>query len=714
MARVGGFEKIKIQQKENQLAIILQVVLVKLKKYLKKNTLKKTMKKILIILAIILLTIAAYWAWLKFSPNKFLDGFYLVPQDALMVIETEDPIKNWQTFSSSTLWQGLKTFPKFAEITKNADVLDEVIKQNQQIFSLLGQRHLLISVHMTKAKDYDFVYYADMKEASKSSIVKSGLVTIVKQFGYKHTVRNYFETEINEFFDAVTRETMYISFVNNYMVISYNKGLLEKVITTSKTPASQLGSDLHFTEVNQLTAANGLCRIFINYQTFHQYLGVYIDDVSDVKDLFSSLHFSGLNCIIDNDKLLADGYSMVNDSISSYLQALSISGKSTTNSEKVFSNKSSFYLSMGFKDFNTFYSNLSTIWQKDATAYAEQQANIKKIEKLLNINLQKNMFDWIGSEIAIAQYETDVLIGNKLHNIMAIKANDISDAKENLDIIEAKIRKRTPLKFKTVNYNGYDIKYIEVKGLFKAFLGKLFSKIDKPYYTIIDDYVVMSDDPKSLLVTIDDYIAQNTITNRQDYRDFRDKFPSETSILTYMSPDRHFANFKGLLNAESWKSTKKTPQYVRCFTHFGLSLSGDGDRMCTVIGTQYSPYIEKIATIDTNNNSENDTLTAMDLFLIANFQNDMNATYYENGQVKTLTEIDDKTNQADGIYAEYYENGVIKIKGKYRKGTKDGTWKYYKSDSEFDYKEKYNNGELKEGGFLNRLFGNSDSEEVAE
>ncbi len=41
MARVGGFEKIKIQQKENQLAIILQVVLVKLKKYLKKNTLKK-------------------------------------------------------------------------------------------------------------------------------------------------------------------------------------------------------------------------------------------------------------------------------------------------------------------------------------------------------------------------------------------------------------------------------------------------------------------------------------------------------------------------------------------------------------------------------------------------------------------------------------------------------------------------------------------------
>ncbi len=666
------------------------------------------MKKILIILAIILLAIVGYLAWLKFSPNKFLDGFYLVPQDAVMVIETEDPVKNWQTFSSSALWQGLKAFPKFAEITKNADVLDGVIKENQQVFSLLGQRHLLISVHMTKAKDYDFVYYADMKEASKSNIIKGSLITVIKQFGYKHTVRDFFGTEINEFFDPATRETLNIGFINNYMVTSYSKALIESVVTAAQTPTKQLGANTHFTEANQLTSAGGLCRIFINYQTFHQYLGVYMDDVADMKDLFSSLHFSGMDCAIDNDKLLADGYTMVNDSISSYLQALAISGKASTNSEKVFSNKSSFYLSMGFKDFNSFYNNLTTIWQKDAIAYTAQQANIKKIEKLLNINLQKNMFSWIGSEIAIAQYETDVLIGNKLHNIMAIKANDIDDAKENLDIIETKIRKRTPLKFKTVNYNGYDIKYLEVKGLFKAFLGKLFSKIDKPYYTIIGDYVIMSDDPKTLLVTIDDYIAQNTISNRQDYRDFRDKFPSETSVLAYISPNRHFANLKGLLNAESWDSTKRNPQFVRCFSHVGLSLSGDGNKMRTVMGTQYTPYIEKPIIIDTSSNSETDTLTAMDIFLITYFQNNMNTTYYENGQAQTVTEIDKKTNLPDGIYAEYYENGIIKTKGKYNKGKKEGTWKYYKTDGTFDTKEKYNDGELKRQGFFNRLFGSDD------
>ena len=140
------------------------------------------MKKFLIVLLVIAAIIGGYFLWLKWSPNKFVDGYYLVPNDAVMVVETQDPINNWQTFSASNLWQGIKTFPAFAELTQSADMMDDVIKSNQQVFALLGQKHLLISAHMTKAKDYDFVYYADMKEASKSGVLKASLTSIIKQF----------------------------------------------------------------------------------------------------------------------------------------------------------------------------------------------------------------------------------------------------------------------------------------------------------------------------------------------------------------------------------------------------------------------------------------------------------------------------------------------------------------------------------------------------
>ncbi len=660
------------------------------------------MKKIIIVVLSISALIGGYFLWIQWSPNTFVDGYYLVPDDAVMVIETEDPVGDWQTFSASNIWQGIKGFPAFSEITKKADLMDEVIRSNQQVFALLGQKHLLISAHMTKAKDYEFVYYADMKEASKSEIIKASLTSIIKQFDFIHTVRDYKGIQINEFLDPEDREVLSLTFVNNYLICSYNKLLLDKVIDCSQTPARQTGLNPRFTEVNQLTSADGMCRVFINYSTFHQYLGVYMDDVADIKSLFSGMYYTGLDCNMEGDKILADGYSIVNDSMSSYLQALSISGKAPTDAEKVLSDRASFFVSMGFTDFTTFYTNLQKTMVNHSDDYREQQTTMRKLERVLNISVQKNVFDWIGNEVAIAQYHTDVLIGNKVRSVMAIKTKNTALAKENLDLIERQIRKRTPIRFKDVVYKGYDIKYIEIKGLFKSFFGKLFSKIEKPYYTIIGDYVVMSDDPKSLLLTIDDFIDQKTLSNKSDYREFRAGFADQTSVLAYVSPNLHFANFKGLLNPESWKSTQKNQAYVRCFEHVGLSLSGDGDRMRTVIGTQYLPWKETPVTIDTSDN-ENDTLTVMDLFLIQNFQQNMNTVYYENGNPRLVVEMDKA--EMDGVYMEYYENAIIKVKGRYSKGKKSGTWKYYKADGSFDYKEKYLEDGVKKKNILERIFG---------
>jgi hypothetical protein len=659
------------------------------------------MKKALLVLAVLLAAFLAYWLWLKFSPSKFIDGFYIVPDDAVWVVETKDPVKEWQNFSTSEMWQDLKEYEPFAEITSNADMLDEMISSNRQLFSLLGKRHLLISAHMTKAKDYDFVYYTDLESISKSDIVKASITSVIKQMGYRHTVRNYQNIEINEYLDPKTRDVLSFAFINNYLVISYNKLLMDKVIESSINPVKQLGKNPAFVEVDQLTSNNGMCRFFINYSTFYQYAGVFMDDVKDVKDWLQSLHYTGFDFQLNENVLSADGYTMVNDSLASYIQALSVSGKSNTRSEKIFSNKASFYVSLGFNQFTDFYDNLVKILEKDEKAYKEQQVAIKRFEKLLGINMQKHFYSWIGSEVAIAQYETNKLIGNKVRNVMLIHANSISSAKENLELIEKKIRKRTPIKFTDAEYKGYTIKYLEMKGLFKHLFGDLFAKINKPYYCIIDDFVVLSDDPKTLLVTIDDYLAQNTMVNHEPYRQFRSRFTEKTSVMAYMSPNHHFQNFKGLLNKESWTSSQKQQRFIRCFEHVGMSLSGDGDRMRTVFAARYQKWEAPVEVVDTSD-AETDTLSAMDLFIIEHFNQNMNTEFYDNGNPKVVYEMEGK--QKDGMYMEYYENRVIKVKGRYKDGKRDGTWKYYHTDGKYDYKEKYIEGELKKRNLFEKLW----------
>ena len=49
--------------------------------------------------------------------------------------------------------------------------------------------------------------------------------------------------------------------------------------------------------------------------------------------------------------------------------------------------------------------------------------------------------------------------------------------------------------------------------------------------------------------------------------------------------------------------------------------------------------------------------------------------------------IDDK---ADGEWSYYHDNGLLKSRGFYRKGTKDGLWSFWDKDGRFLYDKKYN------------------------
>jgi hypothetical protein len=84
-------------------------------------------------------------------------------------------------------------------------------------------------------------------------------------------------------------------------------------------------------------------------------------------------------------------------------------------------------------------------------------------------------------------------------------APDIEKAKEGLGFIHRQIKRRTPAKFKSMEFRNHEINYLEIKGFFRLMFGKLFSKLQKPYYTTLGDYVVFSNSPKTLVGMIMDY-----------------------------------------------------------------------------------------------------------------------------------------------------------------------------------------------------------------
>src|SRR3546814_4243090 len=149
------------------------------------------------------------------------------------------------------------------------------------------------------------------------------------------------------------------------------------------------------------------------------------------------------------------------------------SGTHKMEAPEVLSQRTAFYLGLGFDDIDEFYGNLEQTLQQDEATWQSFQEGVALIERRLKINVKEDLLSWMEGEIAFAQNEPGKL-GRQQEFIVAIKANDIDDTRKHLDFVKDQVRRNTPLKFDAINYQGYDINYLELSGFFRLFFCKMF------------------------------------------------------------------------------------------------------------------------------------------------------------------------------------------------------------------------------------------------
>ncbi|GAE84153.1 hypothetical protein JCM10512_2474 [Bacteroides reticulotermitis JCM 10512] len=246
----------------------------------KKKGSRKFVKRTLVTL---LLALAVYVVYsivhLFVSPDRNVQQIYLVPEDAAFIIQSSAPVEDWEKFSQSDTWQCLKKAKSFAEVTKSVEMLDSVVKSNSALLSLVGKRDVLISLHKTRARDWDFLIVVDMQKASKMDLLKDQLETVLTVAGSSVTNRTYNGINILEMRDLETRDIFYTAFVDNHLVASYTSKLVESAIDSRNKP--KIGLDHAFIEAEKKVAGKGLIRVFINYARLPQFMSIYLGEKND-------------------------------------------------------------------------------------------------------------------------------------------------------------------------------------------------------------------------------------------------------------------------------------------------------------------------------------------------------------------------------------------------------------------------------------------------
>lgn len=664
----------------------------------KKTDIRKIVKRSFIGLALALAAYLVYSViYLYVSPNRNIQQIYLVPEDAAFIIQSSAPVDDWEEFSASASWQCMKNAKAFQEVTKNVETLDEVVRSNKMLLSLIGKRDMLISIHKVRPTDFDFLIILDMQKASKMDLLKDQIETVLTMAGNSVTNRKHNGINILEMRDPETRDIFYCAFVDNHFVGSYTSRLVESAIDSRNKP--QIGLNNAFIKAEKMVSGKGLVRVFINYARLPQFMGIYLGARNEYVDMFSnSMDFAGLYFNAGKHRMEVKGYTLRKDTADPYVTALLHSGKHKMKAHEIMSGRTALYTNIGFNDPVTFVKELENALAVHDKELCEAYRNSrKKIEILFGISLEENFLSWMSGEFALAQSEPG-LLGHEPEMILAIRAKDIKDARRHMEFIEKKIKRRSPVRVKTVNYKDFEINYVEMKGFFRLFFGGLFDKFEKPYYTYVDDYVVFSNKASSLLSFVEDYEQKNLLKNNPDFKNAYTYLNSTSTVFVYTDVRKFYSQLKPMMNTVTWKEIQADKDILFSFPYWTLQITGDGRSASLQYVMDYTPYKSEEMTVAAdadeedeelyeNAETENELMSELQRFYVEKFEGNILREFYPEGALKSEAEV--KEGRRHGRYREYYENGNLKLRGKYVRNQPKGTWKYYTEEGEFERKEKF-------------------------
>ena len=676
-----------------------------------------TRKKIFfIILTIILVAVFSFVAYIWFTKSKTRDPFTAIPDDAIYIIETTNLTEGWSTISDSKMWKDIRTNSHFNKISKNAASLDSLIKGNSTMDMLFSDRQMLISAHMISGNDYDFLFVVNMKQASKAIFIKDYIKSIIGVFGYTMSRRNFEGSEIIELTNDKTLEIFYFTFIDNLFVGSYSPILVERSIKQKNK--NNWIKNSGFQVVSGEISSRKLFNFYFNFSRFSKFMNVYLPEENDlVNSISKSIQYSAFNVNFEDERLSFSGYTNLPDSTSSYLKALINVAPAKSNGYKIASDKSALYLSMCFENFDDFYKNLTEEFSKENNkGYENYSDAVKKVEKFFKINMHDVFFSWIGNEISFIKLKP-VANAKEDDICIFIQAKEIAAAKKGMELMASQVEKRSPLKFNEVIYKNYKINYLDIKGFFKIFFGKLFGKLTKPYFTYIDDYVVFSNSPSTLMHTIDDYINGKTLAKNNEFAMFKDNFENKSNVTIFIRMPEMYSHLFYYSNAEKRKGIHDNKDLILSFSKVGLQLISNGNMFKTNIIVEHNEdelYNEQLEKFDNAAEelflNEYDSLSFKPQLTSEQINNE--GTFeikYDNDQIKYEGNI--SNGFIDGNLNTFYEDGNLASSVNYKEGKAFGKAVFYydnedqtrkaemlfNSDEKIDgtYTEFYENGEKK-------------------
>jgi hypothetical protein len=448
-----------------------------------------------IVTFLILIAAAAIFFYLRNYRSEQGDPLAAIPSDAVVYLSADPVDEALENLLRPDVWGAWSVTPAFRTLQDQLTSMRTAMQEGSPVGQLLTSGRLFLSLHVTGAGTFDFLFLKAVESGDADEIAAS----LLESSGENAQVskREFDGLTIHEIRLSDNRNFTW-SVVKGVFMGSFTPFLVEDALRQQKVGRAAVWSTvmqaegnpavhLNFTNLPAFLSLFTEANAFNGYSMIRNFAGWYSASVFTAKDRFA---MDGVLESADTLKFVhcLMGQTPVKASIPSILPS-----------------KTASVLWYGASNFELYLQKLQTFHRTTQTG-KKYRETLAAIDKKYKINITRQMTSWASGEYALVV--TEPSSANYDNSMFAVFHTANPDkASRTLSELTAKIDKKLGESTRDENYQGHTIKFLRLTDVMPALYGNHFKRLTRMFYTISGDHVIFANQASALRNYIDEIRA---------------------------------------------------------------------------------------------------------------------------------------------------------------------------------------------------------------
>jgi len=446
----------------------------------------------------------------------------------------------------------------------------DIIEGQQLLQQVLGKDKMKLLKQLKSSVIDDHVLNRYLRD---QQVYISVLPDSNKTLNFLITLQIQQDNDIKKFYDqlklkkAINEKSKELYTVKVNDSLSVYLGIHNQVLTVSTSLKLINDANIRLTEnpfteyikENNRQIKNVLAHVYINFNQAPLLLkNIIAGNINGEIGIFNKQNsFAVLNYNFSKEKILFSGNTELKDQIN-YLKLFENTAAQTTSIQNILPDNTANYALYAYDDYGHWLKKLKN-WQAQTNGTDKANAVIKNIKDEYRIDLNAIFPAYTKNQFILFQLSTT----EKLGAISLINGEKVKQLL--LDV--------------SADYNE-DIKLFKSSDILYSYFGEPFKKFGRPYYTIVDNNLVVANNASTVQSFLNDYKKNKLLIQTPQYLDAVNQISTTCNVSYYINTKNSADIFRNNILLPFYKHLRADSGLKR-FDTFYYQMSADKNKFIT-------------------------------------------------------------------------------------------------------------------------------------